>query len=182
MPYISGAAVADYARANGFNNNGTPDLTIAVAVAKAESGWNTDARYVTSEEDSRGLWQINTYAHPDLLRYNLYDPWYNAHAAYIVWSNAGGRWTPWTTFTRGTYQQFWDDAVAAVNGVGSVPPPPHYGPPLAPPAYVVSGNGEFEVGPGTWDYNADIRGTGDLHLRSTGDSDRFSRLMRSLMF
>jgi hypothetical protein len=180
MPRISGAAVADYARSVGFNNQGNPDLTIAVAVAKAESGWNTDARYVTPQEDSRGLWQINTYAHPDLLKYNLYDPWYNAFAAWQVFRNAGFRWTPWTTYTRGTYLQFWDEAVAAVNGSGSVAPPLHYGPPVAPPAEVAPGGGGFPVDSGSWDYNGDIRWAGDLFRSGVSDSQKFTALMRGI--
>lgn len=111
MPTIAGHYVVAYANSVGFIGN---DLRIATAVAKAESGWNTDSRYVTSQEDSRGLWQINTYAHPDLAQWNLYDPTKNAQAARIVWRNAGNKWTPWTTYTRGTYLQFLDDTDAAI--------------------------------------------------------------------
>jgi hypothetical protein len=112
---LEGWRVAFFAWNNGFRGN---DLITAVAVAKAESGWRTDARLLTSKEDSRGLWQINTFAHPNFNKTSLYEPNYNAGAARVVWNNAGGRWTPWTTYTRGTYGQFWGVAQAAVAQLG----------------------------------------------------------------
>src|SRR5690349_16613014 len=117
MTRLSGTQVAKLAYDAGFRGSSLP---IAVAVAKAESGWDTTNRLVTSQEDSRGLWQINTYAHHNFDRNRLYDGAYNAYAARVVYNNAGGRWTPWTTYTRGTYQHYMGEAQTAVRGLQSV--------------------------------------------------------------
>ena len=76
----------------------------AVAVALAESGGNPQARALTPWEDSRGLWQINTLAHPQYDAQALYDPLYNAQAAYALWQAQG--WQPWTAYTSGAYRRF----------------------------------------------------------------------------
>lgn len=117
MGAIAGHLVVAYANAAGFINE---DLLISAAVAKAESGWDPSNRYVTSEEDSRGLWQINTYAHPEFNLSRLFEPDYNAGAAWVVWHNAGNRWRPWTTYTRGTYLQYLPDAQQAINDFRSL--------------------------------------------------------------
>lgn len=117
MTYLNGVTVADVCWHGGFWGD---DLLIGVAVAKAESGWNTTARYTTSQEDSIGLWQINTYAHPQYPVSALMDPDYNARAAWEVFHNAGYRWTPWTTYTRGNYLQFMGEARQAVNQLRSL--------------------------------------------------------------
>jgi len=117
MSTLSGEQVAYYAWKHGFRSD---QLTIAVAVARAESGWRTDARLLTSQEDSRGLWQINTFAHRNFNLGLLYDPNYNAYAASVVYVNAGRRWTPWTTYTRGTYRQFMSAAATAVRQLASM--------------------------------------------------------------
>jgi hypothetical protein len=157
VPTIAGHNVASYANGAGFINN---DLRIAVAVAKAESGWNTSSRYITQQEDSRGLWQINTYAHPDLGKKNLYDPAINAAAARTVFRNAGNRWTPWTTYTRGTYLQYLDDADNALAGFRSLG-----GELGATPDPGVSGGAGAEAPPrpepyGPYDPSVAIRGVG----------------------
>lgn len=139
MARISGVQVALHAWHHSFRGD---QLVIAVAVAKAESGWNTDSRYVSPQEDSRGLWQINTYAHPQYNRTSLYDPEYNAMAAWEVYSASNHTWRPWTTYTRGTYLQYMDQASSAVaqlrsmgynpGGVGTFGPAPDGGtPPVA---------------------------------------------------
>jgi hypothetical protein len=43
-----------------------------------ESGGNPLAQQVTDKEDSRGLFQVNTMAHPDANSMKLFDPEYNA--------------------------------------------------------------------------------------------------------
>lgn len=121
MPRIAGVQVALHAWHHNFRGD---QLVIAVAVAKAESGWNTGSRYVSPYEDSRGLWQINTYAHPNFNGNSLYDAEYNAGAAWQVYSNSNHTWRPWTTYTRGTYQQFMgqaSDAVAQLRSMGYNP-------------------------------------------------------------
>jgi len=69
------------------------EIDHAVDVARLESGWCTEAHNKTGE-DSRGLWQINVFAHPSYGRLNLFDPQVNAWCAYQVWK-AAGNWRPW---------------------------------------------------------------------------------------
>jgi hypothetical protein len=82
-----------------------PDqIPTAVGVALAESNGDPRARALTPFEDSRGLWQINTLAHPDLAaRFDLSDPLQNAKAALEVWRSSG--WRAWTTWVTGAAQQ-----------------------------------------------------------------------------
>lgn len=75
-------------------------LNIAVKVAEAESGGNTDAHNPYGE-DSRGLWQINVAAHGSPWG-NLYDPVTNARAMCDI-SGGGTHWGDWTTYTSGAY-------------------------------------------------------------------------------
>jgi hypothetical protein len=99
------------------------DLVNAVAVAGPESSYRDAARLVSSVEDSRGMWQVNTYAHPWARAMNLRDTNQAAAAAYRVWKGAGGSWSPWTGYTSGGYRGFLSRARAAVaalrNGGGS---------------------------------------------------------------
>jgi hypothetical protein len=178
VPRIAGHFVAAYAYSAGFAG---ADLVISVAVAKAESGFNTDSRYVTSQEDSRGLWQINTYAHPNFNGQKLFDPSYNANAARTVWRNAGNRWTPWTTYTRGTYQQYMSEAQQAVNDFvslngGQGPPPGGGG--------GVPLSGEAPADPHPWgplDFSLTIRGIGGYFLHAASFFDDLSRFMEDKM-
>ncbi len=94
------------------------------AIALAESGGNSRAHNPYGE-DSRGLWQINARAHPDLAqRYDLYDPVQNARAAYAV-SRHGADISPWTVTHGGTGARYLrhreaaqDAAVAYGDGPG----------------------------------------------------------------
>lgn len=95
------------------------DLTTAVAVALAESAGDPNAHGDTTLGTGRGsfgLWQIYSDAHPeygpDFTR--LYDPQTNANAAFAIYSQAGFKFTPWTTFKTGSYQEFLESAGAAV--------------------------------------------------------------------
>ena len=69
------------------------EIDHAVDVAELESGFRTHA-HNTQGEDSRGLWQVNVRAHPDLVAFNLFDPQVNAYWAYMIWQDAGS-WRPW---------------------------------------------------------------------------------------
>lgn len=62
-------------------------------VANCESGWWTGA-HADVGEDSRGVFQLNVLAHPELAAWNLYDPQINAYFAYQLWQQQG--WSPWT--------------------------------------------------------------------------------------
>jgi len=100
-------AVVAAAQAAGFPAD---QLDTAAAIAKAESAWNTLATgYNPGPPASTdyGLWQINSLAHPDILgTHDWRDPAQNAQMAYSVWLAAGRRWTPWSTFTSGSYLKF----------------------------------------------------------------------------
>lgn len=96
------------------------NLYISLAVSHAESSWRTDARLLTSLEDSRGIFQLNTFAHHDVDLAQAYNPLYNAKYAYGMWRHTG--WSPWTTYTRGTYKlaSHWNAAVGAVQALASL--------------------------------------------------------------
>ena len=107
------------------------DLTTAVAIALAESGGNPNAHGDTglgTGTGSFGLWQIYSDAHPEFGPdfTTLYDPQTNANAAYSVYSDAGFKFTPWTTFKTGSYAGFVDSVAAniaqaiAENPAGSI--------------------------------------------------------------
>jgi hypothetical protein len=100
------------ARAAGFRGQ---DLITAVAIAGPESSYRNSARLVTGAEDSRGMWQINTLAHPWARGLDLSNPNVAARAAYRVWRQAGG-FGPWTAYTSGRYRDFLARARAAVGG------------------------------------------------------------------
>ena len=105
-----------FAREAGFSPDQAATMT---AVALAESGGNSGARNPRGE-DSRGLWQINVRSHPDLAKYDLYDPVQNAKAAYQV-SQSGGDVSPWTTTHGGVsarYLRYRSDAEAAAVAYG----------------------------------------------------------------
>lgn len=121
MARLSGEQVARAAQRAGFHNTPREDiLTIAVAIAAAESGWNPAAHYVTAREDSRGLWQINVKAHPWGLSTDLFDPQINAAAAFRVYSEAGNKFTPWSAYIYGRYLQYLDEAGKAVGAAAGI--------------------------------------------------------------
>jgi Lysozyme like domain len=94
-------SIPDVARKAGFTE---PDLSIAVAIALAESSGNPEA--VGDNGDSIGLWQIDTRFHPEYANVDLTDPQTNANAAFAIYQQAGNSFTPWTTFNTGAYQQY----------------------------------------------------------------------------
>jgi hypothetical protein len=103
--------IATVAAAAGFSGGA---LDTAVAVALAESSGNPSARNHSSIEDSRGLWQINVYAHPQYANVNLYDPATNAAAAYAI-SSGGFNWHPWSTYTSGSYLAYFQSSSGPIQ-------------------------------------------------------------------
>ncbi len=96
------------------------DIPTMVAIAMAESAGNTDAQGDKTLANSKwgnsvGLFQIRSlrvpskYSGVDRLRdaAKLEDPVYNAKAAWAI-SKEGTDYSPWTTFTEGTYQKYMD--------------------------------------------------------------------------
>lgn len=119
MPRIPGSTVAWVAFRAGFRNSArSPQLTIAVAIAAGESGWNTTAHNPIYPDDSYGLWQINRLAHAWARPPGIYDAQTNAHAAFRVYRQSGYSFRPWTVYTRGIYERHMNSAWSAVNAMG----------------------------------------------------------------
>ncbi|QFZ22114.1 type VII secretion target [Saccharothrix syringae] len=122
MSELSPAEIARYAHQAGFRGQ---DLTIAVAVALAESGGNPRAHNDTPPDDSYGLWQVNMLGSLGPARRRefglesdreLFDPLENAKAANRI-SGDGRSWAPWTTYTSGRYRRYLDEARRGVEAM-----------------------------------------------------------------
>lgn len=112
---LSMAQILQLAQAAGFAG---ADLVTAGAVAMAESSGNPNAlgdTTIGSGTGSFGLWQINADAHPEYGPNfaQLYNPATNAAAAYAIYSAAGNRFTPWSTFNNGAYVAYLSQAQGA---------------------------------------------------------------------
>lgn len=116
---LTASQIATYAANAGFTGQ---DLITAVAIALAESSGNPNAynpetaANTPSGQGSYGLWQIYLNMHPEFAGQNLYDPQTNANAAFQVYTEAGGTFTPWSTYSGGAYLAQLDAAQGAVNG------------------------------------------------------------------
>ena len=108
---LPASTIAQLAAAAGFSGN---DLTVATAVALAESGGDPHAHPPAfTNEDSRGLWQIYMLAHPEFAGADLYDPQINAAAAFRVYAAAGNSFYPWSAWKNGSYKRYMASAQAA---------------------------------------------------------------------
>jgi hypothetical protein len=122
-------AVYDLAIAVGLSHDAA---IIATCIAWGESGLNPDAVGDLSLQDSTwgpsiGLWQVRslkaqsgTGQSRDATR--LKDPQFNAQSMYVI-SNAGTKWTPWTTYKNGMYLSYMDRVQVAVTLAPNPPPP-----------------------------------------------------------
>lgn len=125
------------------------NVSIAIAIANAESSFVTTNHNDVPPDDSWGLWQINvlggihgevktrweSLTHSSLPDWpsSLQRPDVNAFGAVLI-SGGGRNWKPWTTFTRGTYTRYLSDAQVSAarvfelsrgpNGLLAVPSPP----------------------------------------------------------
>ena len=102
-------------------------LYIAIAVCLAESAGNPNAvntYHNTPPSRDRGLWQINSYWHPEVSDAAAFNPQSNAAAAYRI-SSHGTNWKPWSTYNSGSYRQFMARAQAAVTHTTPPGPTPH---------------------------------------------------------
>lgn len=153
MPRYSPEQIYGFARRAGFNPDEAATMT---AIAMAESGGNSRA-HNPHGEDSKGLWQINARAHPDLAqRSDLFDPLQNAKAAFLV-SRKGEDISPWTVTHGGNaarYLRFKDEAQAAAvafgdgGGRGVWTGTPGYGHPVSASKTDSSGADDAGVGSG----------------------------------
>lgn len=130
----------------------------AAAIAMAESGLNPNAYNGAGNDNSYGLWQINMkggLGAPRRKQFGittdsqLFDPNVNARAMAII-SGRGTNWTPWTTFTRGTYLAHLSAARDAAGSVdaGSVPQTTDVG--LKEDFSAISKAAKTLSNPGTW--------------------------------
>lgn len=124
MPKISDAEIAGYAKGAGLSGNA---VAIAVAIALAESGGNTESHNPIPPDDSYGLWQINMLGSMGPARRkqfglssnaDLYNPATNARVMFSL-SNGGANWKPWTTYTSGKYRMFMARGNAAAGNPAS---------------------------------------------------------------
>jgi hypothetical protein len=121
MPQSSGtsasvmtpAQIATVARNAGWSGS---DLTIAVAVALAESGGRPG---VVNSIGCVGLWQVYQKVHPKWTTEQLKDPQTNANAAHEIWLSQGWR-RGWTTYSHGTYQKYMGQATAGIGLLGPI--------------------------------------------------------------
>ncbi len=68
------------------NEYGIPEY-VWLPILMSESGGNPNARALSTTEDSRGLFQINSAVHPQYANNNLYDPEVNARIAFSDFIN-----------------------------------------------------------------------------------------------
>ncbi|MDQ2587641.1 type VII secretion target [Saccharothrix yanglingensis] len=122
MSTLSPERIARHAHDAGFRGQ---DLTIAVAVALAESGGDPRAHNSTPPDDSYGLWQVNMLGSLGPARRrefgldsdsDLFSPAENARAANRI-SGDGRDWTPWSTYTNGAYRKHLDEARRGVEAM-----------------------------------------------------------------
>jgi hypothetical protein len=127
MTQISDAQAYALLRAVGFSHEAAIIMT---AVMHPESGGVIEARADLPNglpgygpEDSIGLWQINTLAHPQYDPEKLAsDPMYAAKAAFEV-SGGGTNFSPWTGYSSGKYRSSLGAARRAadeVNNTGNI--------------------------------------------------------------
>jgi len=129
MPVLSIDQLATLAANAGFTGD---DLATAVAISLAETippgnphSYNPEpgAKGGTPPgQGSYGLWQIYAKVHPEFDPAQLYDPQYNANAAYQVYREAGSSFRPWSTYGSGKYLAFLNSAQATVAAMQSPPP------------------------------------------------------------
>ena len=93
-------------------------IAIAVAVAKAESGFDPDITNTVGNAHGidRGLWQINSYWHPNVTEACAFSPSCNARAMAGI-SNYGRKWSPWWTYKNGKHLPYMTKARAAQASV-----------------------------------------------------------------
>lgn len=122
MTTLSPTQIAHHAYSAGFRGQ---DLTVATAIAMAESGGNPAAHNGTPPDNSYGLWQINMLGAmgPERRKqFHLQDndelknPDTNAKAAYDI-SGKGNDFTPWSTYTNKAYKKYVERARSAAQTV-----------------------------------------------------------------
>lgn len=102
------------------------DAQTAVAIAFAESRGDSMATNFAGKDYSFGLWQINMKDNlgPERRQQfgitsneQLFDPATNAKAAYIIYKQAGNRFTDWSTYNDAKFTLYLNGAVFAVKQI-----------------------------------------------------------------
>lgn len=119
MATLTPQQVEGYAKAAGFTGG---DLRIIVAIAQAESGFDTQAHnpgHAGDPENSWGIWQINIAAHTQVTVEQATDPTFAAQFSYQLYRAAGNRFADWGTYNTGAYKNtpYWK------SGAGITLPP-----------------------------------------------------------
>lgn len=97
---------------------------VAAAIAMAESSLNPTAVGPSYGGDagSIGLWQIQSGQHPQWTVAQLKNPTINAQAAVAIYEGAGNSFSPWSTYTEGTYRRFLQSGVPPTPASSSSTP------------------------------------------------------------
>lgn len=122
MPRLNYQQVAQLAWDAGWRGK---DAQTAVAIARAESQFDTQATNFKGFDHSYGLWQVNM--HNELgperrQKYGLtsneqlFDPRTNARVAYALWKERGG-FTDWSTYNDRRYTLYLNGAVFAIKQI-----------------------------------------------------------------
>lgn len=102
------------------------DAQTAVAIARAESQFDTMATNFAGKDYSFGLWQINMKDNLGPQRRQqfgitsneaLFDPATNAKAAFLIYKQAGNKFTDWSTYNDGKFTLYLNGAVFAVKQI-----------------------------------------------------------------
>jgi len=122
---LTAQQIAQYAANAGFTDN---DLIVAVSIALAESSgdaasegdWTLNGKLVPkgtprAVATSLGLWQIHYTVHPEFDKTRLFDPQYNANAAFQLFTKRGNDFIDWSTFNNAAYTKYLDAAGEGVN-------------------------------------------------------------------
>lgn len=93
-------------------------IALATAVAKAESGFRPTITNTAGNAHGidRGLWQINSYWHPEVSKSCALSASCNARAAARI-SSYGRNWNQWWTWKNGKHVPFMSQARAAQRTV-----------------------------------------------------------------
>jgi hypothetical protein len=100
----------------GFGSNSPIAASIAMAESSGDplnQGFNAGPPVSVD----RGLWQINSYYHPEVSDACAYNPVCCCQQAYRI-SSGGTDWTPWSTYSGGEYSAYITEAEAIYAALG----------------------------------------------------------------
>ncbi len=120
---LSDAEIAGLVVAAGWTG---ADVSIGVAIALAESGGNPRAYNGSNSNGSNdaGLFQINSIHTALRASGDVYNPADNTRMARTVYTDAGNKWTPWSTYNNRSYVVYLSRGQAASGNpvTGTIPP------------------------------------------------------------